>query len=110
MKKIFNLCLLAMSLMLITSCDKGFDALNTSKTASTSLDPALILNNAVINSSPTSSLNYEIAIVQQWFSSNSGVLVGGNYNQKNITNTPANWINYYQNVIKYTNDVIIRTG
>jgi hypothetical protein len=110
MKKIFNLCLLVLALMPITSCDDGFDELNTSKTASTSLEPALILNNAVISSSPTPSLNYEIAIVQQWFTSNSGVLVGGNYNQKNIGNTPANWINYYQNVIKYTNDVITRTA
>jgi hypothetical protein len=91
------------------SCDEGFDDLNTSKTGATSLDPALILNNAVISSSPASSLNYEIAIVQQVFSSNSGVIVGGNYNQKNIGNTPAVWINYYQNVIKYTNDVITRT-
>src|SRR6185436_21115002 len=73
------------------------------------LDPALVLNTAILNSSPTPSLTYEIAIVQQWFSSNTGVLVGGNFNQKNIGNTPSNWINYFQNVIKYTNDVITRT-
>lgn len=109
MKKIVNLCLLTLSFTFMISCDEGFDDLNTSKTGATSLDPALILNNAVISSSPASSLNYEIAIVQQVFSSNSGVIVGGNYNQKNIGNTPAVWINYYQNVIKYTNDVITRT-
>ncbi len=109
MKKIINLCLLTLSFTLLISCDSGFDELNTSKTGATSLDPALILNGAVINSSPSPSLNYEIAIVQQLYSSNSGVIVGGNYNQKNIGNTPAVWINYYQNVIKYTNDVIIRT-
>ncbi len=110
MKKITNLYLLALSFVLITSCDNGFDELNTSKTGATSLDPALVLNNAVINSSPTPSLTYEIAIVQQWYSSNTGVLVGGNFNQKNIGNTPANWTNYFQNVIKYTNDVITRTS
>src|SRR6478735_3522740 len=109
MKKIINIYLLALSFVLVTSCDNGFDELNTSKTGATALDPALVLNNAIINSSPTSSLNYEIAVVQQWYSSNSGVLVGGNYNQKNIGNTPLNWVNYYQNVLKYTNDVVTRT-
>jgi hypothetical protein len=108
MKKIFNLCLLTLSFV-IFSCDQGFDALNTSKTGATNLDPALVLNNAIISSSPASSLNYEIAEVQQIFSSNTGVLVGGNFNQKNIGNTPNVWVNYYQNVIKYTNDVITRT-
>ncbi len=110
MKKIFNFYLLTLVLVFVSSCDKGFDELNTSKTGAIALDPALILNSAIINSSPTSSLNYEIAIVQQVFSSNSGVLVGGNYNQKNIGNTPSNWVNYFQNVIKYTNDVISRTA
>lgn len=109
MKKIFNLILLALSFVLIASCDSGFDALNTSKTGATSLDPVLVLNNAIISSSPTPSLSYEIAEVQQIFSSNSGVIVGGNFNQKNIGNTPANWVNYFQNVVKYTNDVITRT-
>src|SRR6478609_8422937 len=90
MKKIINIYLLALSFVLVTSCDNGFDELNTSKTGATALDPALVLNNAIINSSPTSSLNYEIAVVQQWYSSNSGVLVGGNYNQKNIGNTKRN--------------------
>jgi hypothetical protein len=117
MKKIINFCLLAISLVLITSCDKGFDELNTSKTAAVTLDPALILNNAVINSSPggvnpgsaTSDLTYSMAIVQQIITSNSGLQVGGNFNQVNINNTPLTWVNYYQNVIRYTNDVITRT-
>src|SRR5258706_12486766 len=110
MKKIINLCLLALSFALITSCDRGFDDLNKSKTGATSLDPALVLNNAVISSSfPGGTLTYELPIVQQLFSSNSGVLAGGNYNQINITNTQVIWQNYFQNVIKYTKDVIIRT-
>ena len=109
MKKIYNLCLLALSFTLITACDSGFDALNTSKTGAITLDPAFVLNSAVINSSPTSSLIYEEAIVQQWFSSNTGVLEGGNFNKVVVNNTPANWTNYYQNVLKYTNDVITRT-
>ncbi len=109
MKKIYKLCFLTLSLVIAASCDSGFDTMNLSKTGATSLDPALTLNAAVVNSSPTSSLIYEIAIVQQWFSSNTGVLEGGNFNKVVVNNTPANWINYYQNVIKYTNDVITRT-
>jgi hypothetical protein len=119
MNKIFKICLFTLSVIITTSCDKGFDELNTSKTGALSLDPALILNNASINSSPggvgtnpgspTSSLVYDIAIVQQMISSNSGVLLGGNFNQVNIGSTPNTWVNYFQNVIKYTNDVITRT-
>ena len=53
MKKIY-ITVLALSIIVMSSCDSGFDDLNTSKTGATSLDPALILNNAIINSSPTS--------------------------------------------------------
>lgn len=100
-----------------TSCDEGFDELNINKTASISLDPVLVLNNAIINSSPgganpgsaTTVLTYENAIVQHIHSSNSGVLVGGNFNQINISNTQTTWVNYFQFVIKYAQDVITRT-
>src|SRR4051812_34519802 len=113
MKKIINYFLLSISLVLVISCDKGFDELNTSKTGATTLDPVFNLNNAVINSfssaAGTSTLTYEMPIVQQMFSSNTGVLFGGNFNQTNISNTPLNWINYFQNVIKYTSDVIAGT-
>ena len=117
MKKIFNIFLLTSMILVITSCDSGFDELNVNKTASLSLDPVLVLNGAVVNSSPggtnlsssTTGLTYENAIVQHMISSNTGVLVGGNFNQINISNTPLTWINYYQFVIKFTNDVITRT-
>ena len=108
MKKIVNIFLLALSFTLITSaCDEGFDELNKSKSGATSLDPVFTLNNAIISSSPSSSLVYEEAIVQQWISTNTGVLEGGNFNKVVVNNTPANWNNYYQNVIRYTNDAIV---
>ncbi len=44
MKKIVNLCLLALSFPFFTSCDHGFDNLNKSKTGATSIDPAFVLN------------------------------------------------------------------
>jgi hypothetical protein len=109
MKKILNIFMLALSFTLITACDSGFDDLNKSKSGATSLDPVFTLNNAVISSSPSSSLVYEEAIVQQWFSTNTGVLEGGNFNKVQVNNTPANWNGYFQNVIKYTNDVIAAT-
>ena len=110
MKKIYNICLATLSFVLIVSCDSGFDELNTSKVSATSLDPALVLNNAMISSSyPGGILTYELGIVQQVISSNTGVLEGANFNKDNSNNTVAEWQNYYQNVLKYTEDVISRT-
>lgn len=105
MKKIYSICFLAILLIMITSCDKDFDEINTSKTSATSVDPAFILNNAVISSSIVT-LVFEIGIVQQIISPNSGVLTGANYNQENRTSFDSNWSSYYRNVIKNTSDVI----
>lgn len=109
MKKILNIFILALSFTIITACDNGFDELNKSKSGAISLDPVFTLNNAIISSSPSTSLVYEEAIVQQWIATNTGVLEGGNFNKVVVNNTPANWNNYFQNVIKYTNDVIAAT-
>lgn len=106
MKKNLKISLLALSFFFVAACDDGFDELNTSKSGAISLDPVFVLNNAIINSSPSSSHVYEEAIVQQWFSTNTGVLEAGNFNKVNVNNTPLNWNNYYQNVIRYTADVL----
>ncbi len=75
------------------------------------MDPALILNNAIINSAPDDSqLNFELAIVQQLTSPNTGVLEGGNFNKNNPNSSIGNWRDYYRNVIRYTADVIERTS
>jgi hypothetical protein len=111
MKKIKYIILLTLSLVAISSCDDGFDELNSSKTGATTLDPALLLNNAIINSSPDDGqLNYELAIVQQLTSPNTGVLEGANFNKNNSSSSISNWRDYYRNVIRYTNDVITRTA
>jgi hypothetical protein len=111
MKKTNYIIILALSLIAMSSCDNGFDELNASKTGATTLDPALILNNAIINSSPSAGqLNYELAIVQQLISPNTGVLEGANFNKNNSSSSIANWRDYFQNVIRYTNDVITRTA
>jgi hypothetical protein len=111
MKKIFNIISIALVMIVIASCDSGFEELNTSKTSSSSLDPSLILNNAIINSSPDDSqLNFELAIVQQVTSPNTGVLEGGNFNKNNPNSSIGNWRDYYRNVVRYTSDVIARTS
>lgn len=111
MKKIFKYTfLLGVLLMFHTSCDQDFDEINTSQTGATAIDPVFQLNNAVINTSfPGATLVYEIGIVQQIISPNSGVLTGANYNQDNRASTQALWQAYYRNVVRNTRDVIERT-
>lgn len=101
--KIFNLILVLV--LIFSSCDQGFDDLNANETDATSIDPVFQLNRAVISSSFTS-LIYDIGIVQQIISPNSGVLTGANYNQDNRDATDDVWVQYYRTVILNTRDVI----
>ncbi|MBL7856297.1 MAG: SusD/RagB family nutrient-binding outer membrane lipoprotein [Cyclobacteriaceae bacterium] len=111
MKNIISKIVVGLALVAVSACDSGFDELNTSKTGAISLEPALILNNAIISSSPNAAqLNYELAIVQQLTSPNTGVLEGGNFNKNNPNSSIGNWRDYYRNVIRYTVDVIARTS
>ena len=99
MKNLFKYNLLIMAL-LIVSCDEGFDDLNINKNAATSINPAFILNNALINTSfVATTVQYEMGIVQQMISPNSGVLTGANYNQDNREATNQNWIRFYLSLI-----------
>ncbi|WP_373513948.1 SusD/RagB family nutrient-binding outer membrane lipoprotein [Persicitalea sp.] len=96
-----TLCLFAIS------CDQGFDELNTNPTAATTVDPAFLLNNAVINSSHVATtLQYDMSIVQQTVTPNSGVLTGANFNQDNRDYTQQNWNRYFPNVIRNTKTAI----
>ncbi len=109
MKKIIKYCFIIFSLIVV-SCDKGFDELNINKTAATTVNPAFVLNNAVINASFVNSiLILEVGIVQQIVTPNSGVLTGANFNQDNRDATNQNWVRYYRSVIRYTTDVINQT-
>jgi hypothetical protein len=110
MKKIFSYSLLGMLLLSGASCDKGLEDLNRNRTAPTAVDPALLLNNAVISTSyPTKALIYDMGVVQQAVTPNGGVLAGANFNQDSRDAGGIIWIAYYQNVIKYTADVINAT-
>lgn len=110
MKKLINYIFIFILVGYTTSCDQNFDEWNTNRVNATSVDPAFQLNNAVVNSNASSfgTLVYEMGIVQQIISPNSGVLTGANYNQDNRASTQTNWQNYYRNVIKNTKDVISR--
>lgn len=110
MKKIINY-IIAFSFVAIASCTKGLEDLNVNRVNPTTLDPVLLLNNAIINTSfPTKTQTYEMSIVQQMVTPNGGVLAGGNFNQdsRDVTGAPV-WAVYYQNVIKYTHDAITKT-
>ncbi|MEP2348708.1 MAG: SusD/RagB family nutrient-binding outer membrane lipoprotein, partial [Algoriphagus sp.] len=109
MKKIINYIFIASILLVSAACDSNFDELNINKTSATSIDPAFQLNAAIVGTAyPIGTLVYDIGVVQQIISPNSGVLTGANYNQDNRNSTQEVWQNYYRNVIKNTKDVISR--
>ncbi|WP_338868151.1 SusD/RagB family nutrient-binding outer membrane lipoprotein [Spirosoma sp. SC4-14] len=96
-----------------SSCDKGFDDLNTNPTAATALNPVFTFNNAIVNTSfPGSMLIFEEPIVQQMFSPNSGIISGGNFNIDNRGSSGANaqlWQRYFRDNIRYLVDIIAKT-
>jgi hypothetical protein len=109
MKKILSYSLVVLTLLSGTSCEKGFDRLNTSETGFTVVDPVLQLNGAIFNASfPVGALIYEMGIVQQVISPNGGVLAGANFNVDNRSLLQPLWQSYYRNVIRNTQDVVIR--
>ena len=110
MKKNFRYTLLLLSMLAMVACDEGFDELNINQTAATSVNPVFSLNNSVINASfVATTVQYEIGIVQQMISPNSGVLTGANFNQDNRDATQAAWQRYYRSTIRFAVDVILAT-
>ena len=110
MKKIAIILFSACGLIGLNACDAGFDEMNVNKTAAIAINPVFALNNAVINISPPSpTVQYEVGIVQQMVSPNSGVLTGANFNQDNRDYTQATWQRYFRSVIRNTYDVIATT-
>ncbi|MEM6841351.1 MAG: SusD/RagB family nutrient-binding outer membrane lipoprotein [Bacteroidota bacterium] len=110
MNKLFIFLALPVLLLLVSACDEGFDELNTNEVDPVEVDPVFQLNEAIINMSfPGSLLVYDMGIVQQIITPNSGVLTGANFNQDNRNSTEDMWINYYRGVIRNTRDIISRT-
>jgi len=110
MKKIISYSFFGILILAMTGCTKGLSDLNVNKTSPTSLDPTLLLNQAVINTSfPVKTLVFDLGIVQQMVTPNGGVLAGANFNQdsRDVTTQPL-WTAYYQSVIKNTYDAMQR--
>lgn len=109
MKKISKYLLITLVVLYSSACDSNFDELNTNKVSATSIDPAFQLNAAIVGCAyPNGSLVYDMGVVQQIVTPNSGLVSGANYNQDNRTLTQELWQGYYRNVIKNTRDVINR--
>lgn len=114
MKNTIKYSLLIFCLVVVSACDEGFDETNTNKTAVQAIDPVYQLNNAIVSLNGGgfaggSPLIYDLGIVQQLISPNSGVLAGANYNQDNRIATQTLWQGVYRNVIKNSVDVIEQT-
>ncbi len=112
MKKLLillTICLFA------TSCDEGFDEINTNKVDPTSLAPSFVLNKAIISTTYNSGgetlgmLTYNFPIVQQIVTPYGSSLSGGNYDQINNSNTDRVWTNFYRNVLKQLIPVLDQT-
>ena len=97
-------------LLLTSACEEELSELNVNRIQPTSIDPVYILNDALVNTTAVGgTLIYDIGIVQQLISPNSGVITGANYNQDNRNVTAGLWERYYRNVIRNTSDVIVQT-
>lgn len=106
-RHIFRRLPLLTLLLVALACDDAYDELNTNVVDPTAIDPIFQLNNAIIESAfPNTTLVYDLGIVQQITTPNSGVLVGANFNQDNRIVTEQTWQNYYRNVIKETRDIL----
>ena len=92
---------LILAILMISSCDEGFDELNTNPSRLTSLEPVFQLNRAISSSAPVyGNLTYETTIVRQMFTPFTGVGTGANLNEDNRSQTQGNWQRTYRNVIK----------
>ena len=103
MKSIYHIYIpgLILALLMISSCDEGFDELNTNPVRLTSLDPTFQLNRAIEDFAPVyGNLTYETTIVRQMFTPFTGVGTGANLNEDNRSQTEGNWNRAYPNIIK----------
>jgi hypothetical protein len=91
----------------LISCDKGFDKMNVSPIALTSVEPVFQFNSAIVSSAPAyGNLSYETTIVKQMITPFSGVGSAANFNQDNRNVAAGNWRTGYRNIIKNIADVI----
>ena len=93
-----------------SSCERGFDELNTNPNSPTALNPIFTFNNALVSSTfSTDVMVFEAAIVQQVITPNGSSLEGANFNRNNIPRNSGLWVRYYRDVIRYLVDIIDQT-
>ena len=98
-KKIKNSYIVILLFLILASCDKGFDALNTSPIALTSVTPDYQLNNTIVNSSFGLTQIYGgTSIVKQMSRIFSGAGALGNFNVDVRETSSDYWNTGYQNV------------
>lgn len=112
--KTLKYTVLVLVIAFLGACENGFDELNTNKVSPLQIDPAYQLNTVTLNLNPGgfaggSQLIYDLGIVQQIISPNTGVLTGANLNQDNRNATQTLWQAYYRNCVRNAVDVINRT-
>ncbi len=108
MKNTLKYIVLSVMMMgIVTSCDDGFDELNTDPVRLTSIDPTFQLNRAIISAAPDyGNFTYETTIVRQMITPFLGVGTGGNANQDNRSATNGNWNDGYDTSIKNLVDAV----
>lgn len=98
-KRIGHYAVAIVLLVVLSSCDAGFDDLNTDETSLTSVDPVLQLNSAIVNSAPDADrVRCESSIVKQQMRIFTGVGACGNFNVDGRQTSSSNWNNGYQQI------------
>lgn len=83
----------------LTSCDKGFDEMNTNPNALIAVEPSYQLNYAILNSAPgLNQIQGGTSIVKQQMRIFTGVGANGNFNVDARETSSSNWTNGYNNI------------
>lgn len=105
MKKLYKYIIIVFLIILVGSCDEGFDEMNISPIDLTTVEPSYQLNYVLYECSDILLQTYEGAIVKQYFRLFSGVGGGGNYNVDERGSTAGVW-NQYNPIIRNLVDII----
>jgi hypothetical protein len=99
--------LLGAALTVMSSCDRGLEALNTDRTRLTSVEPVMQLNNAIVNSPANlTMLQCETSIVKQHMRIFTGEGACGNFNVDARGQSNNNWNNGYQTRLRNLRDAV----
>ncbi|MES2277214.1 MAG: SusD/RagB family nutrient-binding outer membrane lipoprotein [Bacteroidota bacterium] len=90
MKNIINILISATCIILVSSCNKGFEQLNINPNNPTELDAAFLFTNAEF-STHAATMETEPTVVQQFVNPFTGITAAFNFNQVNQTYTAQKW-------------------